>query len=89
MGRGMGPEVESGSSSGDPGSYTARPGPPLLPADARDDRGTGDRRVLNSWSRPCLARLLIPFNSPGHPGVMGKAWRAVVNTRPHGGGQGV
>ena len=48
MSRGMGPEVESGSSSGDLGSYTARPGPPLLPAGARDDRGTGDRRVLNS-----------------------------------------
>ena len=48
MGRGMGPEVESGSASGDLGSYTARPGPPLLPAGARDDRGTGDRRVLNS-----------------------------------------
>ena len=86
MSRGMGPEVESGSTKGDPGSYTARPGPPLLPASRhpgrpRHRRPSGPNLVIKTL----FGTPFDPFQQPRAPGGHGDGLgRCGEHMRPMG-----
>ena len=86
MSRGMGPEVESGSTKGDPGSYTARLCCQQAPGTtARHRRPSGPKLVIKTLFGTPFDPFQQPRTPGGHGGGLGRSGELLVNMRPMGG----